>query len=87
MVGSLFSWKSLFTNRRTSDDFPTACGLENVSVESAHQGLLYGVVSLTASPSSTSLTLLEGLGAFESAIANQSDIAGLSRSGSEPFCR
>ena len=34
---------------------------------------------LTASPRSTSLTLLEGLGALESAIANQSDAAGLSR--------
>lgn len=33
---------------------------------------------LTASPRSTSLTLLEGLGALESAIANQSDVAGLS---------
>lgn len=33
---------------------------------------------LTASPRSTSLTLLEGLGALESAIANRSDLAGLS---------
>jgi len=24
MVGSLFSWNSLLTNRRTTDDFPTA---------------------------------------------------------------
>ena len=35
-------------------------------------------ILLTASPRSTSLTLLDGLGAFESAIANQSDVAGLS---------
>lgn len=54
---------------------------------SPHQALLYRVVSLTASPSSTSLTLLEGLGAFESAIANESDVAGLSRSVPEPICR
>jgi hypothetical protein len=44
---------------------------------------------LTASPRSTSLTLLEGLGALESAIANQLDVDELSRRvpnrvGSEP---
>lgn len=80
MVGSLFSWKSLFTNRRTSDDFPTACGLERT----CQLGVIIRVrctgwhLVLTASPRSTSLTLLEGLGALESAIANQSDVAWLS---------
>lgn len=81
MVGSLFSWKSLFTKRRTSDDFPTACRLERT----CQLGIPIRVrctgwhLVLTASPRSTSLTLLEGLGALESAIANQSDVAWLSR--------
>ena len=63
MVGSLFSWKSSFTNRSTSEDwFP-----QHVSrVFAAPHAWLQDerpTLPTAASPSRTSLTLLLGLGA------------------------
>lgn len=62
IVGSLFSWKSSLTKRRTSDDY-----------ESSQMVIIHNCVTsqmeeytfpTAASPSSTSLTLLLGFGAF-----------------------
>ena len=67
IVGSLFSWKSLLTNRSTKDDWrkcqqrgPTKTG----STWMRH------TFPTAASPRSTSLTLLLGLGALESAMVS-----------------
>lgn len=86
MVGSLFSWKSLLTNRRTSDDcVPEVACQSHVRIR---KSIVKGYVlelrcasspcvqremshtfPTAASPSKTSLTLLLGLGADESAMA------------------
>lgn len=65
IVGSLFSWKSLFTNRRTRDD----CVLSALGSISVPRGLNV-TFPTAASPNNTSLTLLLGFGtaAVESAI-------------------
>ena len=60
MVGSLFSWKSLFTNRNTSDDYQmTLAPTEATGRSSGWRFVL--TFPTAASPSSTSLTLLLGL--------------------------
>ncbi len=66
IVGSLFSWKSLFTKRSTRDDWNFGQRRLRKQVERMH------TFPTAASPSSTSLTLLLGLGgAFaESAITD-----------------
>ncbi len=59
MVGSLFSWKSLFTNRRTREDYRQVLA----SAATAGAARVSGIRTFptAASPSSTSLTLLLGL--------------------------
>lgn len=66
IVGSLFSWKSLLTNRRTSEDYDGAVSVERIMDGNARR--IGGTLPTAASPSRTSLTLLLGLGAFESAM-------------------
>lgn len=75
IVGSLFSWKSLLTKRRTSDDYIAVtlisrCPNEGYSLGELRRDTPIGnIASLVhtfptaASPSNTSLTLLLGLGA------------------------
>lgn len=64
IVGSLFSWKSLLTNRNTRED------LVRVSEDILHHNesikniLVNDTFPTAASPSSTSLTLLLGFGAL-----------------------
>ena len=56
MVGSLFSWKSLLTKRMTREDWNWYQYMSNMVV------LVLRTFPTAASPSSTSLTLLLGLG-------------------------
>lgn len=57
MVGSLFSWNSLLTNRRTREDYV------EVSQWQLDRGVcLANTFPTAASPSRTSLTLLLGFG-------------------------
>jgi len=66
MVGSLFSWKSLLTNRRTRDDFQLVSNLvfteKKVPIDfsEVRGGWCRLTFPTAASPSSTSLTLLLG---------------------------
>lgn len=58
IVGSLFSWKSLFTKRITSEDYVAI----SQCLHLANQGMVC-TFPTAASPSSTNLTLLLGFGA------------------------
>lgn len=55
IVGSLFSWKSLFTNLRTRDDYTML-----INIPPLRQ--IQPTFPTAASPSKTSLTLLLGFG-------------------------
>ena len=51
MVGSLFSWKSLLTKRKTSDDLPTAASPRRTNlteVAGAGKLIVYGVGKVLA---------------------------------------
>lgn len=63
IVGSLFSWKSLLTNRKTRDDceHKSIMLIYHRAIEIDRRGL--ATFPTAASPRSTSLTLLLGLGA------------------------
>jgi hypothetical protein len=60
MVGSLFSWKSLFTNRKTSEDYAKVVSMLCI-IFLRHSKSTFPTA---ASPRRTSLTLLLGLGAL-----------------------
>jgi len=71
MVGSLFSWKSLLTNRSTSDDYKQRISDQLLApvwwVENKR------TLPTAASPSSTSLTLLLGFGALAAADSDMTE--------------
>lgn len=74
IVGSLFSWKSLLTKRRTSED----CKRRNFGQQLTHieRNIEGRTLPTAASPKSTSLTLLLGFGAFAPACSDMAEIEG-----------
>lgn len=69
IVGSLFSWKSLLTNRNTSDDYFKTTNQHKFSLTPVthvkqQRRIVDGTFPTAASPRSTSLTLLLGFGVF-----------------------
>ena len=75
MVGSLFSWKSLLTNRSTSDDYYKQSAIAfmvssprllryHPEVRARKSAEVVRTFPTAASPKSTSLTLLLGFGVF-----------------------
>lgn len=72
IVGSLFSWKSLLTNRRTREDCKQTDDLVSDLIRGSVAERMH-TFPTAASPSSTSLTLLLGLGAFAPADSDMAE--------------